>query len=1049
MANIAGYAIVSSIVLVMIWQAISHLNQGRRKSTSLLGALKMDDIQVEDTLPPSRTPAPQSLVGPRIDYSSDSAPFPTHLKQGTADNRATMKQEISELQEINIERYSVLERSTEKMAECKGIIELIQGLSEEYNIEVNQELLEAPLEGTTLAELETRQSVLLELYDRMYQLSFEDTIQEIRKREIDLQENLDGTVKNQIDSETSKLTKRLEQLRREEELYREIRAAQSVKFLESLDFSELDEEASARLKAHYDFYHSRLSEKARLQFEAELYRHFTDMILDCEDQEELRKMEFEDLPANQLTELEERRQKRIQTLDTQDQKEKEDARAEEIRLGIETAKTSSELDRIRITGVNTAQQEELEELFARTRENLVCEEINTKILDCEYVLELDAIKIQGVTDEQFELLTEIKINRRVELVDTARQRKFTEQYTRYLDSIPRIDDIEELLDVEIDNVSEPQQEELEDLRLSRLDHLEELERQRVEQAQLKQYQLLRGKLETASTVAAVDKIEIEDVNEEQEERLIEIKGEVREILAEDEMITSYVEKAEKKSKKSPIPDDFDYEPESAFRTRIKTLDAGDGLLRFSLLWDNMNDLDLIVRTSGGEIIHRGKRDSSCGGTLDLEMNAQPEIKSALENIVWPEGTPPSGTYNVFVWHRKRHQRLRRSDPTIYTLRSRVGADYYQHSGKTSYGDKLKLIASIQVPDANTLDERMKSEAELYRHQRANVKSAQTIEEFPTIDDNISSVHRVMLNRMIEKREAELEEAKRKQYLAEQEEQYNQIMAEIGAAQDLDELSAIRFSHVSDNVIKHIEKAIVKRRKLIEAGIKKQQQLEEREHFEQYRTQINEAENLTTLAAIVFEDLDDRQAKSLQKLRIARRKVLTNNMDSAEVEKDKQARLHSALNEAYQRGGLQPLGADEWRAEDFEDRLKKAEANSGGVQISLMWDNKNDFNILVISPSGEIVHPRNRESRDGGTLDIEMNQKGRTRVPVENIYWPEDSTPTGTYYVYVHFYKEHELFKKTNLSECRVQIMNKGERSEFSAQMSASNKLQFITLVKVV
>ena len=122
----------------------------------------------------------------------------------------------------------------------------------------------------------------------------------------------------------------------------------------------------------------------------------------------------------------------------------------------------------------------------------------------------------------------------------------------------------------------------------------------------------------------------------------------------------------------------------------------------------------------------------------------------------------------------------------------------------------------------------------------------------------------------------------------------------------------------------------------------------------------------------------------------------------------------------------------------------------GVQTcALPIYNKNDFNILVISPSGEIVHPRNRESRDGGTLDIEMNQKGRTRVPVENIYWPEDSTPTGTYYVYVHFYKEHELFKKTNLSECRVQIMNKGERSEFSAQMSASNKLQFITLVKVV
>ncbi len=159
-------------------------------------------------------------------------------------------------------------------------------------------------------------------------------------------------------------------------------------------------------------------------------------------------------------------------------------------------------------------------------------------------------------------------------------------------------------------------------------------------------------------------------------------------------------------------------------------------------------------------------------------------------------------------------------------------------------------------------------------------------------------------------------------------------------------------------------------------------------------------------------------------------------------------MHAALNEAYKRGGLQPLGADEWRKEDFEERLQLAGANSGGVQISLLWDNKNDFNLLAISPSGEIVHPRNRESKDGGILDIEMNQKGSSRAPVENIYWPEKKVPKGTYYVYVHFYKEHELFKRTNLSECRIQILNKGERSEFSAQMSTSNKLQFITMAKV-
>jgi len=1044
-----GYAIVSSIVIVMVWQAISHLNQGRRKSESLLGTFKMEDIEVEDTLPPSRTSPHQSLVSPRVEYSPEMTPFPSNSSIGGSDNRAAIKKEISELQEVNVERYSTLERSTEKMAECKATIELIRSLSEEYNLDVNQELIEAPLEGATLGELELRQTALLELYDRMYQLTFEDTIQEIRMREISLQSNQDAAIQKQVASETQDLTSQLEQLRREEELYREIRSAQTVAYLEGLDFSELDEEGSTRLKAHYEFYHSRLSEKERLEFEAELYRHFTDMIHDCEDQDELRQMEFEDLPANQLTELDTRRKKRILALDAKDQKEKEDARAEELRLAIESAKSSRELGQIRITGVNKTQEEELRELLDRTRENLICDELNTKILDCEYVLELDAINIHGVTEEQAEQLTEIKAARRDELVEISRQRKFTEQYTRYLDSIARIEDIEELLDLDIINVTESQQTELEELRLTRLDHLEEIERQRVEQAQAKQYQLLRSALETAESSAILDDIEIDGVNEEQESRLMEIKEEVREILIEDEKIAKYIQQAEKKAKKPPTPDQFDYEPESAFRTRIKTLDAGDGNLRFSLLWDNMNDLDLIVKTPAGEILHRGKRESQCGGTLDLEMNSQPEIKAALENIVWPQSiSPPEGTYNVFVWHRKRHQRLRKSDPTIFTLRSRVGADYFQHSGKLSFGDKLKLVAMIEVPDATTLKQRSESEAELYRHQRADVMSAQTIEEFPEIDENVSSVHKVMLNRLMEKRESELEEVKRKKYIAEQEAQYNKIMSEIENARDLDQLSAIRYSHVSDDVIKYVEKAIVKRRKLIEAGIKKQEQIDAQKRYEDYRNQINDAEDLTTLSSIVFENVDPRQAKTLQQLRTARRKVMHNTTNSAEIEKDKQARLHTALNAAYKQGGLQPMASDEWRTDDFESRLQEAGANSGDLQISLLWDNKNDFNLLVVSPSGEIVHPRNRESKDGGVLDVEMNKKGSTKVPVENAYWPTGNTPKGAYYVYVHFYKEHALFKKTNLSECRIQVLNRDARSEFSAQMSSSNKLQFVTLVEV-
>ncbi len=101
-------------------------------------------------------------------------------------------------------------------------------------------LLRPPLEGATLVELELRQAALLELYEQMYQLTFEDTIQEIRKRELGLHENQEKAAKALIDTETDELSSQLEQLRREEELYREIRSAQTAAYLESLDFSVIE-----------------------------------------------------------------------------------------------------------------------------------------------------------------------------------------------------------------------------------------------------------------------------------------------------------------------------------------------------------------------------------------------------------------------------------------------------------------------------------------------------------------------------------------------------------------------------------------------------------------------------------------------------------------------------------------------------------------------------------------------------------------------------------------------------------------------------------------
>ena len=1045
-----SYFIVISIVVILGWQAYSHLNRGSRVPRSLINSIKIDDFEVSD-YDPSNTSSGTTIIAPRIEYAAENQPFPqSYIDKSIKDSRKDISLEIDVLKETNIERYSIRERTSEKVVECNKLLELINGLSDQHKIEFDNEIIEAPLEGLTLSELDIRQTALLDLYDHLYQLSFEEEVQKVRRRELELRAGNEEQHQSSIVTEISDLSSELELLRREELLYRDISSAQTIEFLEDLDFSDFSDEAQIRLKAHYEFYHSRLSEKIKVELEFENYQNYKDKILSSIKQEEFQDIIFEGVNSRQLFHLEEIRVKRIEILDIQEQEMKEEARAAEIRLEIESALSSSILDQIRIEGVNPTQEAELKELFSLARECLVTNELHSFISNCEYVVELDALIIDGVNEEQEVELIELRTNRRAALVEAARQRKFYEQYTKLLDILPRIDEIDDLLEIEIDNVSESQKEELEALRLSRLDYLEEIERQRIEQEQAEQFSKLRKKIESSKSTLVLDKVIIEGVSEEQEAELNEIIEELREILAEDEIISKHVEKAEKRRKKVPDPNEFLFEPESEFRTRSKTYEAGDGLLRFSIIWNNMNDLDLVVRTSKGDIIHRGKRRSPCGGKFDLEMNLQPQTKAALENIVWPKNkVPPKGNYKVFLWHRNRHKKIRKSDPTEYVLRVRVGADYYQYKGKTSYGDKLFQIASIDVPNKKTMFERIEEEGEVYRNQRAEIMAAQSEKEFPEVDPINSSVHSIMLSRLIEKQGTQLEEKRKRKFLAEQKAEYNRIMEDIELAEDIESLTAVRYDDISNEYLKYVEKALVKRRKKIESGIKKEQQTQLNLQFEQQRAAINAATSITELSSVVFdENFSEKQINSLKKMRLARRKVILSTMDSAELEKEKQSRLHQALNESYKRGGLQPLDSDDHSSSEFESRLKNYGAKSGDINVSLLWNNKNDLNLLIVTPSREVIHPRNTTSSDGGILDIEMNKKGETSEPIENIYWKKDSAIKGTYYVYVHLFKEHVLFKRTNLSECRIQIMNKERRSEYSAPMSLSNKLQFITQIKV-
>jgi hypothetical protein len=74
----------------------------------------------------------------------------------------------------------------------------------------------------------------------------------------------------------------------------------------------------------------------------------------------------------------------------------------------------------------------------------------------------------------------------------------------------------------------------------------------------------------------------------------------------------------------------------------------DAEVRISLIWNCRDDLDLHVTCPSGEEIWYSAKKSTCGGFLDVDMNASdPYSRNPVENIVWANNAP-SGEYRVVV-----------------------------------------------------------------------------------------------------------------------------------------------------------------------------------------------------------------------------------------------------------------------------------------------------------------------------------------------------------------------------------------------------------------
>jgi hypothetical protein len=118
--------------------------------------------------------------------------------------------------------------------------------------------------------------------------------------------------------------------------------------------------------------------------------------------------------------------------------------------------------------------------------------------------------------------------------------------------------------------------------------------------------------------------------------------------------------------------------------------------------------------------------------------------------------------------------------------------------------------------------------------------------------------------------------------------------------------------------------------------------------------------------------------------------------------------------------------------------------TGDVQITLIWNTINDLDLHVTDPDGEFIYFGYPASSSGGVLDVDANggcTDNITPSPVENVFWPTGSAPTGTYVIEVHYY--------TNCPDApladsyTVRVLVDGQPQEFSGTVADIDELDVV------
>lgn len=128
--------------------------------------------------------------------------------------------------------------------------------------------------------------------------------------------------------------------------------------------------------------------------------------------------------------------------------------------------------------------------------------------------------------------------------------------------------------------------------------------------------------------------------------------------------------------------------------RLAREGAKSGAIQISLMWDNFNDLDLHCVEPSDERIFYSHKKSASHGELDVDMNAGsgPYSSQPVENIFWPSGDEPAGTYVVMVHHYALHSDV---NATAYLVRVKIRDQVQEFRGTVAH-PQTNLVHTFSI-----------------------------------------------------------------------------------------------------------------------------------------------------------------------------------------------------------------------------------------------------------------------------------------------------------------------------------------------------------------